>query len=363
MTRGVDRGLRRAADNAAYPIEEIDAGWDDAPTSVIVPVRTARQVSVTPTSSPWSLFAKADADSTSEDLTVVFHEEPTLVERDEPTLTLRDEPTLTLRDEPTLTLRDEPTLTLRDEPTLTLRDEPALALRDEPTPELGPDVIDEDSIVVLQDAAQNPSALDIPNFRRRPRGSIGRVTLVAALAFAVAGAGWHFTPQRRAAVATVPEPAPPRTVQAAIPAVASPAPSPPVAVEAPPDETPSSVTVVINVVPKRAVVFRGRERLGSGLIAVNVAPNDKQRLTAVLPGYDKARFTVDGTRDTVTIYLSRVAVAAPAVTTPGDSPASAAGSTQKNPLLPSETPTGAAIHRQAGAAGSAPASDTTWLEE
>lgn len=332
MTRGVDGGLRPAAEDAAFPIEEIDAGWDEAPTSVIVPVKVSRQVSVTPTPSAWLVFAKTEAVVTASD-------DPTLVLRDDPTLVVRTEPTF-VDDEPTLSvLDDEPTLTLDDEPTFIPHDEPTLVLHDEPTREYPADYVDEDSIVVLEEATRETSTLDIPNFRRRPRGHTARIALIGGVALAVAGAGRYFTTH---AEGPAPAPIPARVQRAAAPTVAPPAPLPAAPVEAATEQDVSSVTVIINVVPKRATVFRGRERLGSGLVAVNVERNVKQRLTAVLAGYEKASFTVDGTRDTVTLYLSRVAAPEVRTAPASESPAEAPSGAPPQAALPNGPPSGSA---------------------
>jgi hypothetical protein len=52
-------------------------------------------------------------------------------------------------------------------------------------------------------------------------------------------------------------------------------------------------------------VFRARQRLGAGVVEVNVERHAKQRFTALLDGYVPANFTLDGSRDSVTIRLKR----------------------------------------------------------
>ena len=122
------------------------------------------------------------------------------------------------------------------------------------------------------------------------------------------------------------------------PPAPSPAPAPAFVAAAPPTAEVSPITVLINVIPKRAIVFRDGERLGAGLVAVNVAPNQKLRLTAQLPGYEKARFTVDGARDTITIHLNRISAPAPAVAPPSAAPADAANGTPPSDPGPTAAP-------------------------
>ncbi len=104
----------------------------------------------------------------------------------------------------------------------------------------------------------------------------------------------------------------------------------------------TAITVLITVIPKHAVIFRGGERLGRGLVAVNVKPGEKQRLTALLDGYVKTPFTLDGAQDTVTIRLSRAPARetppATASAPPTDPPNDTAPPTSLPESAPSDTP-------------------------
>ena len=203
------------------------------------------------------------------------------------------------------------------------------------------------SMVVPADPSRRRSGTigALPNFRRRPRGRNANVITVGVIAFVIAGAGGYFT-GRRAPVAASPAPRPVTVTPVPRPAVTTPAllpvPTASLVASAEPaaSEDMSAITVLITVIPKHAVIFRGGERLGSGLVAINVEPGQKQRLTALLDGYVKAPFTVDGASDAITVRLSRVPPReAPSANTsdaPSDPPNDSAP-----PAAPESPPSGA----------------------
>lgn len=240
MARAVNGGSPDAASDAAYSVEDIDAGWEEAPprpTSMVVPADRSRRVS-TPPPSPWSVFAG-------------------------------------------------------------------------------------------------------PHVQKHGRASTAAAFVVGSIAVVLAGTGGYFAAHRQGAVAPVMTAVPAPSL-AATPVVAAPPPSPAPAPSLDAAETllapeVSPVTVLITVIPKQAAIFHHGERLGAGLVAVNVGRNEKQRLTAVLPGYEKARFTVDGTRDTVNVSLRRIPPPAAPVMAPSDPAPDAPSSAREPPSVPTET--------------------------
>jgi hypothetical protein len=167
------------------------------------------------------------------------------------------------------------------------------------------------------------SEVDVPADRPRRIGRKTFATVIGiAAALTVAAVAWRefaspSEPSAAAVVARVPEPArapapePEKREPAPPPAMPVPnevvaTPTVVAAVETPPEKPSSAVTVTIETIPEGAVVFRARQRLGSGVVAVNIERNAKQRFTALLDGYTPANFTLDGSRDSVTIRLKRV---------------------------------------------------------
>jgi hypothetical protein len=71
------------------------------------------------------------------------------------------------------------------------------------------------------------------------------------------------------------------------------------------EKTPNAVAVTVKTVPEGAVIFRAGQRLGTGVVEVSVERNVKQRFTALFDGYTPSNFTVDGSRDSITIVLKR----------------------------------------------------------
>ena len=171
---------------------------------------------------------------------------------------------------------------------------------------------------------QSSSDVDFPDFRRRTPGRATLAVIVgSAAALAVAGVAWkRFAPGGERSTASVAAPVPERAPELA-PVRPNPVPVPspatPVASEAPsspapavdavvatsPEKTASAVAVTIKTVPEEAVIFRAGQRLGAGVVQVSVERNVKQRFTALLDGYTPSNFTVDGSRDSITIMLKR----------------------------------------------------------
>jgi hypothetical protein len=69
---------------------------------------------------------------------------------------------------------------------------------------------------------------------------------------------------------------------------------------------PGTTRVTVKTVPSGAAIFQAGRRVGTGSVELEVEPKMKHRLTALLDGHRPVNFTVDGTRDTVTIMLRRV---------------------------------------------------------
>jgi hypothetical protein len=242
-----------------------------------------------------------------------------------PSRSVREEPTL-VREEPTL-VREEPTL-VREEPTL-VREEPTL-VREEPTLESSTEYLNEADIgpdeSAMEQSAPAPPApprtmdIDIPDFRRH---QIGPATVIAAMGAAVAllvasVASHPFGSRAELSVETGIQRVATKPMLQQLPELRSPAsassPLTPVITRAPPQQTPvatslengsSAVAVTIKVVPADAVIFRAGQKLGTGGVQVSVDRNAKQRLTALHDGYAPYNFTVDGSRDTVTVRLKR----------------------------------------------------------
>jgi len=224
------------------------------------------------------------------------------------------------------------------------RDEPVLVAdtkrrtSDAPTIEVGDEVVDEASALdeALTDGATEamghgtPTAVapvasepDLPDFRRRTPGRAALGVLVGtAIAVVVAGVGWrHFAKGRERASAIRAEPVPAQPAPPRAPEPPNPVPVPPPALpvtnEAPTTPPPApeatTVSVKIKVYPEGAVIFRAGQRLGTGAMEVNVERKVKQRLTALHDGYLPLNFTLDGSRDAVTIRLKRVPKSQPEV--------------------------------------------------
>jgi hypothetical protein len=174
--------------------------------------------------------------------------------------------------------------------------------------------------------APSGTEVELPDFRRRQPGGAMFATLMASAAVIVAGVAWSQRvssgePVTAGVVAPAserraPERAPEPRSSAPVPSPAAPAtnevasmPAPAVAADAgtTPQKDVTGVAVTVKVVPAAAVVFRAGRRLGTGVVEVSVEPNVKQRFTALHDGYAPANFTLDGSRDSVTIVLRRAA--------------------------------------------------------
>jgi hypothetical protein len=185
-----------------------------------------------------------------------------------------------------------------------------------------------------------PSDVDFPDFRRRKRGRKTFVALVGSAAVLVgASAAWsRFASSGTAPTAGVAARAPERPVPERAPEAPSPKPEPlpatpvtPEAASAPApkleaaagaslEKAATTVAVTIKTFPEESVIFRAGQRLGSGVVEVNVERKTKQRFTALHDGYTPANFTLDGSRDSITIRLKRAPKREAAPAPESDSP-------------------------------------------
>lgn len=96
-----------------------------------------------------------------------------------------------------------------------------------------------------------------------------------------------------------------------------------------------STHVTVKTVPAGAAIFQAGKRLGTGLVELDVEPKMKHRLTALMDGHRPVNFTVDGSRDTVTIMLKPV----PRVVAPKPEPTTTTdGSAETTAQKPAEAP-------------------------
>jgi len=116
-----------------------------------------------------------------------------------------------------------------------------------------------------------------------------------------------------------------------------PAPAPEAAVGTSPEKEATAVSVKIRVLPEGAVIFRAGQRLGTGAMEVSVERGVKQRLTALHDGYLPLNFTLDGSRDAVTVRLKRAPKAHPESDSPYEAPS--ADSTAAAAPTPTAAPT------------------------
>jgi hypothetical protein len=194
------------------------------------------------------------------------------------------------------------------------------------------ELLDEDESAV--DELLRSSEVEFPEFRRRRAGLKTFATIVGSTAaLVVASVAWsQFASRGKPPAARVAERAPERRAPDRAPEARSPA--PPVTNEAVSTPAPTlegavgtslekavtTVAVTIKTVPEEAVIFRARQRLGSGVVEVNVERNAKQRFTALLDGYTPSNFTLDGSRDSITIRLRRAPKRPAAPAPESDSP-------------------------------------------
>jgi hypothetical protein len=223
-----------------------------------------------------------------------------------------------------------------------------------------------------------PSDAEWQEFRKRTRGKRAFAAVVASAAvLVVAGVAWtQFVRPSKASTPVTAARAPERPVPNRAPQPPNPAPAPPPAapvtteaVAAPspasqsPAETPkapTAIAVIIKTVPSGAVIFRAGERLGTGGLEVSVERDVKQRFTALHDGYLPSNFTLDGSRDSVTIRLKRAPKreAAPAADTEpsGDAPsADSSASAAPSPTVAAEPP----VAPEGTLAPTAPAPEST----
>jgi hypothetical protein len=165
-----------------------------------------------------------------------------------------------------------------------------------------------------------PSDADWREFRGRQRGKKALAALVAsATALVVAGVAWSRVTSSKAPAAVMAAAAPERRVSDRAPEPPRAEPAPPrvtsettaapasaAATGASPENAATTALVTIKTIPASAVIFRARERLGSGGLEVRIERDVRQRFTAFHDGYVPSNFTLDGSRDSVTIRLKRV---------------------------------------------------------
>ena len=185
---------------------------------------------------------------------------------------------------------------------------------------------------VTQTELPGPSKFEIPDFRRYEVGptpivaAIGAV--VALIVASVASPQFPTVVEHSSEVAVTQLPRAP--LAQPLPKLQSP--EPPRAVTTP--ATPSAsalqipaetahdepIVVTVKVIPENSVIFRGSEKLGFGAVEVSVEHDAKQRLTALHDGYVPYSFTLDGSRDTVTVRLHAVPKPETTATYVSDSP-------------------------------------------
>ena len=251
-----------------------------------------------------------------------------------------------------------------------------------PVPSVGPEAPSESVAPVPSVGPEVPSDADFPDFAQRKRGRKTFAALVASAVVLVgAGGAWSQfasrgkapsagvaarTPERRAPDRTPepvsPQPAPPPVAPVPSEAVSAPATKLEGAVGTSPEKALTTVAVTIKTVPEEAVIFRAGQRLGAGVVEVNVERNTKQRFTALHDGYSPSNFTLDGSRDSITIRLKRTpkreAAPAPENDLPyGDQPN--VDSSTATASAPTAAPTTAVAPTAAPAATTAPAPENT----
>jgi len=162
--------------------------------------------------------------------------------------------------------------------------------------------------------------LDKPNFRRH---QLGPAVIVSAMALAIAllvasGVSSQFPSVAAPSPDIVATQLPKEPVAQPQPEPQTPEPAPSATEST--SAGPSAVIVAVKVIPENAVIFRGGEKLGSGAIELSVERNAKEHLTAFHDGYMPSNFTVDDSRDTVTVRLRRIPSLQASATYVSDSP-------------------------------------------
>jgi hypothetical protein len=191
--------------------------------------------------------------------------------------------------------------------------------------------------VATDDETVGSSKIEIPDFRSR---GFGRATVAVfvgcAALLVVAGVAWNRVAHRgeHSGIAgrvpeRAPEPVPAPANPQRVPSSATPATNTTTTTSAlTPDEpvgksnekANATVTVTVKAFPEGAVIFQAGKRLGTGVVRVSVEPKVKQRFTALLDGYAPSNFTLDGSRDSVTILLKRAQKRRVTTTVESDSP-------------------------------------------
>jgi hypothetical protein len=333
MASGANADLRQGPENPGDLADDIDAGWEDSPESARYPLTSA---SAPPPVVAESLIVRAVSPTSRPPAPVLSAPRPA-VKQTEPVEDVRD---------------DE-----------LLLDEAASAEDVSGERAENVSVVSAENVSSLGSGAREPATADdvAPDFRRRRAGQ-KLATLVggaAALVIAISAA-------RRFGSDPAPEAAPPgafaqrtaeRTPAPAAPVAAAPdgTPSPaPKTAEATALETaPAPITVAIKTVPDGAIIYRGRERLGAGVATVSLERNAKERFVARLDGYVPERFTLDGSRDSVTVLLRRAPkprrAAAPKSDSPYDDEPDANPSAASVPAAPAVAEPSAAPEPEASA--------------
>jgi len=136
------------------------------------------------------------------------------------------------------------------------------------------------------------------------------------------------TPLKEPAAQPLPEPPRAEPAPSAIVTTSAGPAAPPQ--EIPPLEIPAgaahvnAVTVTVKVIPENAVIFRAGKKLSSSAMELSVEHGKKERLIAFHDGYLPSQFTLDGSRDTVTVRLQRAP--SPQASAPAATPAPGSGS-------------------------------------
>jgi hypothetical protein len=317
MALPADRGLRPGAANAPVAADEIDAGWDSVPESgsppvVSAPLTSARALAPARVTSKSTILGLGPKSATARSARLSPPPKPTTSRPPARASVLP--PVVSVPRPRSWTGAPPPIESVRDE------DWDIEEVRGE-VANVAP---------VKSKVSYAPSVgpvtreVHVPVLARRKTGNGTFVTLVGiAAALAVGAAAFSFwkTPgESPASVAAARAPAARLPERVAEPEPAPPVPSPAApssseavqpalavetAAEPAPEKPSASVAVTIKTVPEAAVVFRARQRLGAGVVEVNVERHAKQRFTALLDGHVPANFTLDGSRDSVTIRLKR----------------------------------------------------------
>jgi hypothetical protein len=342
MASGANGGSRHPAKIAENACDDIDAGWEEMPASVGVPVRPPARASAAPTrvtSRPSTPAMPSPVGGVARSAASSF---PPVVSVPRPRSSSRALAPERPSDAATLTASATDVVievsedASRGPEAASAEDERVADVRDEELIEAG---INAESSGVRIGLTPRPTEIDVPDFRRRQPGTRTFAAFVVAGVVMVGGVAWSQRVSSGARVSAsvalpVAEPHVPR--EAPEPPRSEPVPLPlaPATHErtsalgpaldeitAPSiEKSVAAVAVSVKVVPAGAVVFRAGRRLGAGAVEVSVERNVKQRLTALLDGYMLSNFTLDGSRESVTIVLRRAPKVRADAAEPSDSP-------------------------------------------